>query len=184
MVERIFIRSADALVALTPEPYGSEDALQALLAEHLDLIPGDEIDTAFFNALRERAGEPGVRLGRALLQWAHQKASVSWGRGNKSGSFAVRIDHLGKDHLLFYVATYGRIELSFQWLKTTSAFADSERRLELLKRVNHAIGTTFAPEAIERRPSFDIQELDRPGALPAFLSIMDWVIDTIQHQPP
>lgn len=46
MAERIFINREGTLVSLEPSPYDSENALQALLANHLDLIPGDEIDAA------------------------------------------------------------------------------------------------------------------------------------------
>lgn len=42
---RIFLRpAAGGLVPLTEQPYNSEDALQALLADHAELLAGDQID--------------------------------------------------------------------------------------------------------------------------------------------
>jgi hypothetical protein len=140
-------------------------------------------EDSFFRVIAERSGEPDARVARVILDWAKTNGSVWWGRGTKDGSFGGAVDQAGIKRYLFAVYTYGPMELYFQWLKHRPPFDSRDLRLELLRRLNAAVGTTFEGDAIERRPSLRLATLAQPAVLAAFLSVMDWAVDTIRHAP-
>ena len=76
---------AGGLTALVEAPYDTEDILQALLARHHDLLPGDQIDPENPRRWLLVTREMGVSLCTCTLKaWAHPSTSgalVIDGRG-------------------------------------------------------------------------------------------------------
>jgi hypothetical protein len=144
--------------------------------------PGRQWDeTAFFEELARRRSVAEVRAVREVLAWAQRKMTrVWWGQGATLGSFVPTLSHKDRDHQLFAVYTSGGIEIYFQWLKNKPAFASDEKRLELARRLNEVVGTSFDASVIARRPSIPTETLTKPESLAAFLEVYDWVVEEIR----
>jgi hypothetical protein len=139
---------------------------------------------SFFAELQSRKGQPSVQVAREILDWAKVKASrVSWGRGAEDGSFAAVLQIRRTKHNIFAVYTYDRIEINFQSLRRKEPFSDPSLRRELLRQLGTATGIEYADDAIERRPSYSLADLARPGVLERFRAVLDLVVATIRATP-
>ncbi len=138
-------------------------------------------EARFFEVLADKCGEESVRVARAILEWAkNNMTSVWWGRGLKSGSFGGGVGVAEVTHYPFFVCTYGKVEIYFQWLKTKPPFADVSKRIALLDRLNSIAGVSISNDAIERRPSISLSLLAVPHALDQFFRVLEWVVEEIK----
>lgn len=138
-------------------------------------------EPSFFQELQERKGTNAVDVARAILQWARPRMTeIWWGQGKRSGSFVPILSHKDRDHQLFAVWTYGKVEVYFYWYAYKPPFDDVENRRELLARLNGIPGVSLPDDAIERRPSIPLATLNDTIALEQFLGIFDWVVREIK----
>ncbi len=135
----------------------------------------------FFEALRARRGEDICRLADRLLQWADiALPNTWWGSGAQLGSCFRGLMHNNKNVYLFALWTNGSIELQFQTLKRCPPFDSESERLELLRLINQIPDLSFQPDAITRRPSFDLILLSNPRKEEQFHTAIEWATAQIQ----
>jgi len=135
---------------------------------------------SFMDELAARIGSNMVPVARQLLEWSQRRATrVRFGTGITDGTFYPRVSHNGQLYTLFTVGTDGRISIYFGSLKSTPQFADTEPRLELLRRLNELEGIALDAERIDLYPAFPISALTSDDAATAFLNVFDWVVDEL-----
>jgi hypothetical protein len=135
----------------------------------------------FLQALGERRGPASADVAHKLLEWAaRQQLRLSWGRGAQDGSFYVSVDHGGQPQALLSMWTYGRVEFQFETLKRRPPFEDEALRLELRDRLNAIPGVTLPADAIGRRPSVPLTQVEDPGALQQLWAALEWAVDRIK----
>jgi hypothetical protein len=113
-------------------------------------------EATFFDALLERGGQEEVAVvARRLLEWAKERSlHVEWGRGTKDGSFSPMYDNKFGRNRLFFVYTYGNVELQFQHMRLLP-FSGVEKRKELARRLCEIQGVSI-PEAALTRPKTSV----------------------------
>lgn len=131
---------------------------------------------SFLSAMRERNGEETTRVAEELMRWAEEAIGpLEWGKGVRDGSCYPRIERGSGIVWPFGLWTYGTVEINFQYLKSRAPFEPREAREELLKRLNAIDGVRLRPDAIDRRPSFDIALLADATQRARFCEIFSWV---------
>lgn len=78
-----------------------------------------------------------------------------------------------------WVYRKGTIEVNFQYLKNYAPFNLVEKREELFKKLNTIPGVSIPLEKIEKRPSFQIDQLKDRIQLDRFLKIIEWVLEEL-----
>ena len=63
-------------------------------------------------------------------------------------------------------------------------FTTREARVEMVSRLNTALGLAIPEEMAERKPSFSIAVLDPPEKFAAFTGVLDWVMTEIRRNEP
>ena len=138
-------------------------------------------EASFFSVLEANEGIEAAIVARRILQWARDSTTrLWWGEGARTGSFVPIVYHKGRDHQLFAVYTYGKLEVYFYWYQYKPPFDSTEKRLELLERLNAIEGVSLPEEAIRRRPSIPLAELKDQTKLEQFLQVLDWVLQEIR----
>jgi hypothetical protein len=139
-------------------------------------------EASFFVELSSRRGQEEVDVARRLLAWAARNGCrIWWGKGVQDGSFFPMVDYKGSLSWTISVWTYGRVEIQFQRLLTRPPFEPEARRVDLLDRLNAALGEFSIPRnGIDRRPSIPLLALARPGVLDRFLNVLDWLLAEIR----
>lgn len=134
----------------------------------------------FMAALASRAGPEAVDVARTILEWGKRTVSTIWyGQGTRDGSLAPILTWKGTNYYPVILWTYGRIEVQFQWLQARPPFDDIGKRRELFTRLHSIPGITLPADSLNRRPSFNMKVLGKPGALQQFIEVLDWVITEI-----
>ncbi len=139
-------------------------------------------EASFFNEILNRKGELAASVARDIYEWAKPKLTrIWWGEGTRTGSFVPVYHHKGVDHQLFAVYTYGRVEIYFYWYTYKPPFNDEKKRLELLKRLNAIDGVNIPEEAIAKRPSIVLSNLDTNDKIEQFIQAFDWYLEVIRE---
>lgn len=142
-------------------------------------------EARFFAALAERAGPEAVAVARALQEWgAKNMTEFWWGKGRRDGSFAPVLIWNEVDYYPFFVWTSGVADIQFQWLQYRPPFDSTEKRKELLDRLNMIPGVMLPEDSLTRRPSFPLTALLPAESLAKFIGVMDWVIAEIKGMIP
>jgi hypothetical protein len=137
--------------------------------------------STFFAELSRRRGDEEARVAWKILDWAAQrKLRIWWGKGLQDGSFFPMLDHDNGVYWTVAIWTYGRVEIQYQWMLTTPAFASEATRLELLERFNHLPGVSLSPIVITKRPAFPLAILKDEAALGLFLQTLDWIVQVVR----
>jgi hypothetical protein len=132
--------------------------------------------------LEQRQGKAEARTARSILEWARaRQIRIWWGEGVHTGSFVPILDHSGHKRQLFAVATYGNLEVYFQWYQYKPPFDSEEKRLELLHKLNAIEGIDIPVEAISRRPSIPLEILGEETVLQRFLAVFEWFLAEIKN---
>jgi hypothetical protein len=139
-------------------------------------------EASFFADLSRRRGAAEADVARQLLGWAGRAGCrIWWGKGAKDGSFFPMVDHEGNAHWTIAVWTYGRVEIQFQMLLGKPPFAAEAKRVELLEKLNTALGDAMIPrDGIDRRPSVPLRILESGAVMEAFLKVLDWLLVEIR----
>ena len=75
-------------------------------------------------------------------------------------------------------------DIQFQWLQYRPPFDSTEKRKELLDRLNMIPGVMLPEDSLTRRPSFPLTALLPAESLAKFIGVMDWVIAEIKGMIP
>lgn len=70
--------------------------------------------------------------------------------------------------------------MQFQWMKSRPVFDEAERRLDLLHRLNDALGLHLDDDHIDHRPGFDLQLLNDAARPRALLNVFDWYVAELE----
>ncbi|MCB9098371.1 MAG: hypothetical protein H6632_02440 [Anaerolineales bacterium] len=139
-------------------------------------------EPAFFEDLARRQGLGEVVAAKKILTWARDRGlRIWWGEGARTGSFVPVFDHNGQGYQLFAVATYGRMEVYFQWYQYKPPFDAEAKRRELLDKLNAIKGINFPPDAITRRPSFPLKLFENEQQGNQILAVFDWFIEEVRR---
>jgi hypothetical protein len=133
----------------------------------------------FLAELQAQQGEGSAAAAQKILKWAQSRGMrIYWGTGTQDGSFGVQAYHEGGRGraTLATAYTYGSVEIQFQVLKTRREFESDDRRLELLNYLN-SVGFAIPRDAITRRPSISLRDLDNATKLEGLLSSLAWAAD-------
>jgi len=135
----------------------------------------------FVNTLRERRGSEAVAVATNILEWSPMHCpKLWWGEGRIDGSCFVGVAQEGVNYYPFAMWTYGRIEMQFQWLRQRSV---AQELLEgLASRLNRVQGVVIPPDALTRRPAFDMSLLKERQSSSVFFDAIEWFIEQIKPQ--
>jgi len=140
-------------------------------------------EASFFGLLTERFGEEQAEIARKILAWAKEKFTrIWWGKGRWDGSFIPVLDIPGQSHYLIAAWTDGRIEITFQHMKSRPYFDREENRHELRRRLNAIPGIAIPEDGIARRPTIPLSALAEQDNRKRFLEVLEWAMDRIQHK--
>ncbi|WP_328492575.1 DUF262 domain-containing HNH endonuclease family protein [Streptomyces sp. NBC_00414] len=132
----------------------------------------------FRGQLRENWPDAYAGVVAALDFWRRRGGHVTYGRYEETSCFPT-LD-LGADRrprLMWPVGIYpvsGTVEVVFQYLKTRSPFDDTERRRELLNRLNKIDGIELPEAKLALRPSFSLSVFARHGD--EIREVLDWFV--------
>jgi hypothetical protein len=142
-------------------------------------------ESDFFAELTTRAGTAAAGAARSFLEWGRAaRVEIWWGRGLKDGSFSLGARRGGQTRYFLACWTYGRVEILFQYLKTSGPFSSPASREELRLRLNEIPGVNVDPEAIEKRPRIVLATLAASsGAVAHLLEVLEWMRLKIQGSP-
>jgi hypothetical protein len=139
-------------------------------------------EPSFLRELSDRAGVPAAETASKLLDWARERGlRISRGAAPTQGWVFPMLDHKGSHNWVFSAVTTGRIGIEFGSMRSTDAFRDDAKRLELLGRLNAIGGIQITEDRISKFPRFRIAVLEDDAALQQFLSVMDWVVEEIRR---
>lgn len=148
-------------------------------------VPRQWDEASFFAEIGQKFSQSEVQAVRRIFDWISAKVTrVWWGKGATMGSFVPILSHNGTDHLLFAAFTSGGIEIYFQWYRYRPVFDSTEKRLELLARLNEIPGVSWSENVITRRPSISFSILTNEAALRQFFATFEWMISEIRSSQP
>ncbi len=140
-------------------------------------------EESFFEDLERRQGLVEIAAARKILAWSKERGlRIWWGEGTRTGSFVPMFDYKDQKHQLFSVATYGRLEIYFQWYQYKAPFDSVEKRMEMLQRFNAIDGIDFPDDVITRRPSVPLSIFEAEDAGNRLLAVFDWFLDEIRRR--
>jgi hypothetical protein len=139
-------------------------------------------EPSFLAELEHQRGSEALIVAERMLEWAaSHNLRLWWGKGVAEGSLYPLLEHSGQSRYLFSIITLGRVYVQFGWLMTTPGFEEESERLELRRRLNEIPSIQIDEDRITRYPPIPVASLTQPGALDAFLSVFDWVIEEIRR---
>jgi hypothetical protein len=123
--------------------------------------------------IKRRHGDAVLRVAEQIIDWIKaEPGKIFYGRGQQDGSvgLVVTVDGLNSTPLILY--TYGRVEVTFQYLK--KPFDDPSKREQLRTKLNDIDGVSVADR---QRPAIQIDTFSKDKeALRRFLDVMDWCV--------
>lgn len=163
---------------LIPRVYGQTSKTQT----RKNKTPSRQWDEASFIAeLGERNGQEATMIAKRIIDWAISRdLRLWWGKGSQTGTLLPMIDHLGEPYWSFAIATYGKLEIQFQYMRTHPPYNDPDKRLKLLNQINSIPSVNIPQDGIERRPSINLTALSSHEYLETFLKIWDEYIEEIK----
>ena len=151
-------------------------------------IPPPRLDTWTVERILEKfrqreRGADEERIAEKILEWiGEQKLHLYLGRGRAYGALGPLVPYKGVDHRLFYVWTYGRVDVQLGWMAShdESPFHPEDKRRELLRKLNEIPGVVLSEDRIDKYPSVPLAALVEEASLGQFLKTFNWVIDQIR----
>jgi hypothetical protein len=142
-------------------------------------IPGSPIklNEELLYAVLEKKTVGLKAVANKILSWAQARGMQIWWGRYVEGSYASvipMIQHKGKNHQLFGIWSYGKIEIQFKYMKNYAAFTSEEKRLELLALINRIPGANIPKDGISRLPPLSLELLKNDAAFSEFTNAMEW----------
>ena len=133
----------------------------------------------FFEVLSRHTDAAGLETAHKILDRAKtHMPNIYWGKGKEMGSFTPGLSCQDSWYQLIGVWTYGSVELQFQYMKSRGSLDDGQR-LDLLHRINAALGTALADVHADRRPNVPLAVVAKEGVLAKFLDTLEWALQQI-----
>jgi hypothetical protein len=169
---------AQGLRTLVPRVYGhSQQAAQAKNPGSRERRRWDK-ESVLADADSRFTGHERDVAHRTMAWAENQPVEITYGAGVQSGSFGVWYPTASggtqKGTPLFNVYTDGHFEICFQYWNRMP-FADTEKRLAVVDRLNEIASIRIPRDAINRRPSIVFGRLT-PEVLAQVLVVFEWVI--------
>jgi len=86
----------------------------------------------------------------------------------------------GQTYVPMVIYSYGRIEVTFQYLMRRGPFEPEAKRRELRERLNRIDGINISEKQITVRPPIALAMLSLEPQLNSFLQVMDWVVTELR----
>jgi len=139
-------------------------------------------EASFLDEIERRQGSAEAQVARQIVEWSRSHLPrFAWGKGASMGSFQPALDQGGHAYWPFFIWTYGRIEIQFQYMTGMPPFNEDAKRLEFLRRLNEVSGVQIPDDAIDRKSSLAIGTFAAPEALSALFEALEWFIDEARH---
>jgi hypothetical protein len=124
----------------------------------------------------ERSGEARAGVVRRLFEWFDDRGDLdeAFGKGTKDGSWQAGYWNPIRYIWPFVVYTYGRVEIEFQHIAKRSPFDDLALRTALRDRLLAIKDVSLPDDAIDRRPSIDLNLLIDASSFAEFTATLDW----------
>jgi hypothetical protein len=124
--------------------------------------------------IESRHGAEVRLIAQQIIEWIKKEPGQIWyGQGGKDGSVGLRVTVNGLESTPIVLYTYGRLEVTFQYLK--KPFDDPIEREQLRTKLNNIDGFNI-PEN-PRRPSVRINMFsNEEEKLRRFLDVMNWCV--------
>lgn len=137
-------------------------------------------EESFFDELESSLGQEVSEIARKIWEWAKKEFRFEWGRGNLYGSFIPVLDHKGVTYYPFIIWTTGKIQISFEYLKSRPPFDVEEKRKKLLSRLNQISGVNISDNAITKCPNIFLSVFKDESSLKQLLETLEWVVQEIK----
>jgi hypothetical protein len=140
-------------------------------------------EETFFAAMgQDKRGHQTIDVARRILHWAQDRElAISWGAGEKQGSFSLQVPVNGELRSMIGIWTYGKVEIQFEYMRSQAPFGDDALRLQLLKMLNAIPGLALPPDSINRRPTFDLAVVYAPAHFDQFIAVLDWFVEIVRR---
>ncbi|HOO97002.1 MAG TPA: hypothetical protein PKV16_04495 [Caldisericia bacterium] len=103
-----------------------------------------------------------------------------YGQGLRSGSCRPTVAAGDINYNPITLWTYGKIEIQFEYIRKNPAFETEADRMEFVRELNKIGIISLDESVINRRPSFDILELQDQSRFDAFIGAMEWFTKKVQ----
>jgi hypothetical protein len=171
--------AGEGLKTIVPMVYGQTEEAQQKKAAGTPKRQWDE--ESVLAALGSRSGPEALRVAKRIGRWMKEHADEVWfGRGSQDGSMGMTIIANGHNYVPMLIWSYGRIEITFQYLMMRAPFDSVDKRSEFLRRLNEIDGVNLPANAIARRPSVPVATLSSGERLTSFLAVMDWLVQELR----
>jgi hypothetical protein len=169
----------EGLKALVPRIIGKTAEANTRKGEGLRRQWDEE---SFLNELESRRGSKEAAVAKRILEWVRppKVTRIWWGGGRRTGSFVPILNHKSRDHQLFPVYTYGKVEIYFFWYQYKAPFDSEQKRRELLAKLNSFLVEKIPEDGLTRRPAITLTALEDQTKLEQFLQTYDWFIAEIK----
>jgi hypothetical protein len=166
----------DELKVITPRVIGQTTAAEKAKGKRTKGIQWDE--PLFIKSLQENSDKEDVDVAAAIIDWVRlRKLRELWGKGKRYGSITpIYDDSEGNSHYLFRMNSSGSLELYFQWYQRHPPFDATEKRLELMDKLNDIPAIRLTRNDIARRPSVPLSIFRDEENLKALQSVFEWYI--------
>ena len=135
-----------------------------------------------FEQFRSDSGEEGERIARRIFDWAKKlRLQIRYGTGGTYASFAPFLEMTGRKITVFAVYSNGYFEVYFQYLKRHKPFDESEKRLELLHKLNRISGISIPESKLDYRPNLSFDFFQTEADLNELLKVHEWVVAELRN---
>lgn len=91
----------------------------------------------------------------------------------------------GRDYWpLGFNSRAGKVAIQLRWLANHPAFADEDRRAEIVTRIGNAIGLTIEAPRLDGFPGFPVEALTKPGAVERLTEVLRWMAEIADASVP
>jgi len=77
----------------------------------------------------------------------------------------------------------GKVGMQLRWLANHPAFADEDRRAEIVERIAHAIDQHIDAPRLDGFPGFPVEALTQPGVVAKVADALHWMVETADGSP-
>jgi hypothetical protein len=138
-------------------------------------------EEAFFSSAAGTCDPPVVDALKRLYDWARANHPITWGKGQRYGSFGVQDRASGI--AVLWARDGGNISLPLSNLERVSPFDDAEKRRACVSKFNGISGVAIPEDAIDTKawPSIWLKALPLPEGAERLIEVFAWVLGEIER---
>jgi len=149
------------------------------------------IEREYWEVFRNQSGNAKAEIAQKIINSVRDKCDKLWigGSGVESGYGHSMIPFSSRkfgertwDILPFSIWTNGTIEVSFQHYTNRPPFDSLAYKQKLADRLNGIEGVNIPKEKLSKRPSFNIENLEKEKDLAIFIDAFQWFYDQYGEQ--